>query len=377
MDSQVWTGLYKQSYDLATDESNAHPAKASFGLAFKIIEHLEELGLLKSGDIILDPMAGTGRFLLAGAAKGYAGIAIELEDKFCKMLTDNIKYASEKLGKPIDITCIQGDSRNLSGLLTERGLVALTSPPYLDSDNRGNSFNNRANPNLKRQKWDDWEKGYSDNPANIGNLPDKPLVAVTSPPYGIDMKTEGGIDWAKANRPDSRIEVNPKTGKAYTRHNVYGVNTGGYGPDENNIGNQQNESYQSAMIQVYSEIIKVADVLAVVVKNPTRKGKLYPLDKITISLMEAAGWTIHCVHEARLFKEESKTDLFGETTKKPKGRISFFKLLSYRKGSPVADCENVIIATREGSGLKVICSPPYSDMADNSRHGDSGICGSD
>ena len=100
------------------------------------------------------------------------------------------------------------------------------------------------------------------------------------------------------------------------------------------------------MLKIYQEIIKLADTLAVVVKCPTRKGKLYPLDKITISLMESAGWTIHCVHQAMLFSAHESTDLFGETKKKVKGRMSFFKRLSYNAGSPVARWEDIIVAVR-------------------------------
>lgn len=83
-----WYGLYKKDYALATPESMSHPAKASWDLAFKILEHLKELGLIMPDSVLLDPMAGTGRFLLAGAAKGYRGIAVELEPYFKDLIGD-------------------------------------------------------------------------------------------------------------------------------------------------------------------------------------------------------------------------------------------------------------------------------------------------
>ena len=46
-----------------------------------------------------------------------------------------------------------------------------------------------------------------------------------------------------------------------------------------------------------------------------------------------------------------------------KGRLSFFKRLSYQKGSPVAQWEDVIVAVRDGGGLKGITSPPYEETA--------------
>mgnify|MGYP001594445703 CR=1 FL=1 len=51
---KTWTGCYSKSYDLATEESTSHPAKVAFGLAFRIIEHLEELGLLKEDNILIN-----------------------------------------------------------------------------------------------------------------------------------------------------------------------------------------------------------------------------------------------------------------------------------------------------------------------------------
>ena len=57
---EIWTGCYSGNYDLITPESFAHPAKMAVGLCYRIFDHLEELGLLKAGATILDPMAGTG-----------------------------------------------------------------------------------------------------------------------------------------------------------------------------------------------------------------------------------------------------------------------------------------------------------------------------
>jgi len=270
---EPWIGLYKKDYDLATEESAAHPAKASWGLAFKIIEHLEELGLLKHEQTLLDSMAGTGRYLIAGAVKGYAGIGIELEPSFCNLLNRNISYVSEKLNRKLDIEVLQGDSRNLSSLLSKRGLIGITSPPY-----------------------------------------------------------------AGCEVPDNRKTFNN------TNASLLGKFQGAY-QAEGQVANLSDKGYSSAMFLIYSEIIKVADILAVVVRDPTKKGKIYPLGDITCKLMEEAGWRIHCIHQAKLFEEISKTNLFGETTTKPKGRIGFFKLLSYMRGSPVSNHETIIIAT--------------------------------
>ena len=505
-DTVEWHHCYSGNYDLATPESNAHPAKAGWRLCFRIVEHLEELGLLHEGDTVLDFMAGTGRFLLAAGAKGYKTIAVELEPKFCLMLKDNREYASRKLGRELDMTIIQGDARFLSQLLQERGLVGVTSPPYahdMKFDGEGKrkkilngqrlgqrddvyfSEGNKAwqgleagygdTPgqigNLKDKivsitspPYQDIEIGkglnikpprsgrpdqtgrnpmspsqietsYSDNPANIGNCPDR-VISITSPPYGealegggisARMRGEGNYKlttsmpgsvyqpsehgltpgqignlkdrvvsitsppyagglghggqpteldgrkhitgWVKdqygntpgqiENLPDKVIALtSPPYEDALTsssQHGDSGIaarepqlgNLGRYGvASKGQIGQEREEDYFSAMAKVYTEAYKVADVLVVVVKDPTRNKKLHPLGELTARLLEQCGWRICDYHFSLLFEEQEQGHLFEKPKKKVKGRLSFFKRLAYQKGSPVATGEHILICQR-------------------------------
>ena len=125
-----WRGCYTGLTALWVDDAYSHPAKAHPSLAFRILRHLEELGLLKEGDTVLDPMAGTGTFGLAWAVLGGQAILVELEPKFIALCEANKAELERTLGHPVGITILQGDSRRLSELLTERGLVRVTSPPY-------------------------------------------------------------------------------------------------------------------------------------------------------------------------------------------------------------------------------------------------------
>ena len=61
-------------------------------------------------------------------------------------------------------------------------------------------------------------------------------VTVTSPPYGIDMKTAGGIDWSKMKMPDGRVYTDID-GKVDTRNTLYRSDVNGYGVSSDNIGN--------------------------------------------------------------------------------------------------------------------------------------------
>lgn len=67
--------------DMFTPESFAHPAKMDSQLFIWIVEKFTQLG-----DTILDPMAGSGTALLA-CMMGRNVILVELEEKFCDMMT--------------------------------------------------------------------------------------------------------------------------------------------------------------------------------------------------------------------------------------------------------------------------------------------------
>src|SRR3990167_3695754 len=109
-------GYFKQYFEPGT---YAHPAKISPLLADRIFKHLEKLELLKEGMTVLDFMAGSGRIPLMASLRGYKGMGVELEPHFVKMCNDNKKFAENKIGRKLDMEIVQGDSRNLSKLLSK------------------------------------------------------------------------------------------------------------------------------------------------------------------------------------------------------------------------------------------------------------------
>lgn len=334
-----WHGCYKGQTALWVDDAYAHPAKAHSALAFRILQHLEDLGLLTAESVVLDPMAGVGTFPLAWAAKGGRAILVELEPRFIGFCQQNKAQLERTLGHPVEIEIIQGDSRHLSELLKERGLIGVTSPPYEDSINNPRhgidlSKIGRERPPPHSQIGPNGKTFYGIQEGQIGNLPDHPLKVVTSPPYE-DSSNAGATD--NATRAGLRADGSVRGGP---------INPEGYGQAEGQIGQEQGGTYLSAMFQVYQEIGKVADVLVTITKNPTRKGKLRDLTEDTERLLVATGWNILCRHRAILFEEMEQGHLFEGSQKQVKGRLSFFKRLSWQKGSPVAQWEDVLIAMR-------------------------------
>ncbi|KKM72418.1 hypothetical protein LCGC14_1420760 [marine sediment metagenome] len=378
---QDWFQCYAGSHDLWVPEAYAHPAKMSPALCQRILTHLKELGLLTAEDTILDFMCGIGTTVLLGALAGNPAVGVELEPKFVDLcvsywclgipkvtvtkvilppddggwrtekvtgknysrlyyvrpvmerirwkvsnqcrcgkldwhpvhwVVGNIEYVSKKVGRELPVTIIRGDARHLSDLLCgglDKGLIAITSPPYGDA--LGDWKNKDSN--MPGQF-------YSEGFQNIENLPET-----------LDPGQRTKADW-------------------WRKKALEGCK----------------ESYLDAMRQVYAEAFKVCDVLAVVTKNPTRNGKLRDLAGDTRRLLEEVGFTIHCVHRAILFEELEGGHMFEGSQKKVKGRLSFFKRLSYQKGSPVAQWEDVVIAVRDGGGLKGITSPPYQGNVSDS-----------
>jgi len=368
--------MYKGGYALWTPDAYAHPAKGSPPLFFRIIEHLEELGLLTPGSVILDPMAGISTTLICGYLKGYATAGVELEPRFYALSQANIRRLMAKHpGLAPEPVLVQGDARKLPELLggwdfwqqngdaLSENTVSILSPPYSESisgDSVEYTKERIRQGKYKGKRPDVWTSegnkagstfgdGYGHTPGQIGAMKD--TVAITSPPYeqseGRTSSPFGGVNGMPEGYWDGTHGIRHKGD--------------GYGQSEGQLANEG--SYLDAMRQVYAAIAQVSNVCCLVLKNPTRNGKLRRLDLDTIRICQETGWTLHCQHQSVLFEELETADMFsGESVKQPKGRLSFFKRLSYKKGSPVADHEDVLIFTREDGGNgKAILSPPYLD----------------
>jgi len=214
-----WYGLYDMDrwYDkFFSPETYEHPAKMSFGLLEMIIKHLEELGLIKQGDRVVDFMAGTGRTGIIAELHGYPFVAVELEEHFVNMINKNKEVLKQALGYEPHWTVIQGDARELSTLLKRvRGGTGITSPPYADMvGKQGGELEGMrigvSQKNIRRYSWD--------KERQIGNFKD---VGIFSPPY---VSQSGGTKPAKEGvLADERL---------LKRHSASNLSAGGYSAGE-------------------------------------------------------------------------------------------------------------------------------------------------
>ena len=245
-----------------TKESVAHPAKMNLNLLRWILETYT-----KPGEVVLDPMAGTGSTIILAARFGRHGVAVEYEPCFCDMIRANINLTEKFTAlTPGKMACIQGDAQELSKLLEESDAI-ITSPPY------GNRLSDMA--------------VHDGDPARMGYRQTVDTI-LTSPPYE-DSIPAYDEKWLEEHWDDESDSPKHKTMR-------FGKSMKGYpSQEEDNIGSMKGETYLDAMIKVYREchkVLKPEGVMALVTKNFIRDKVVVRLDLDTIKLCEAAGFRL-------------------------------------------------------------------------------------
>jgi DNA modification methylase len=105
-----------------------HPAKFPESLAQEFIEFFT-----KRGQLVLDPMVGTGSTLIAAARAGRAGVGIELSDEFASIAEQELqRVAEDELLDLSNIRLFHEDARNIASLELPPVDYCITSPPYWD-----------------------------------------------------------------------------------------------------------------------------------------------------------------------------------------------------------------------------------------------------
>jgi DNA modification methylase len=322
----------------------------------------------REGDIVLDPMAGSGT-LLRACSLGRNVILVELEEKFvaiCRKNWERIQRIGPEMGYSMGTaTILQGDARQLEGLLCDK---IITSPPYAETIGGGSD----REVQIARGRNPD-SPGASpqaiDNPENISRLPyGKVDKIVTSPPYA-EMITRKPSDKDIDNEamriggklfnynPDNKDNISNLpygeidkiiTSPPYeggmdggSRHTKGGIpqgvlkmkRLGSYDtPSKQNIGNLYGNTYLEAMLRVYQScfaVLKPQGLMVLVTKNFIRKTEVR-LDMDTIRLMEAAGFRFVERHYRRLLQESFWRVIYQQ--KYPEAdQISFEDVLVFEK----------------------------------------------
>jgi modification methylase len=141
--------------------STAHPAKMLPELARQAISVYSDVG-----ELVLDPMCGTGTTLVEAVHLGRETIGVELEPRWVAIAAANLTFAREQ-GATGRGLVTRGDARRLGhGLLDQlagRARLVLSSPPY------GDSLHGQVRTGPKPVE--QYDNRYSHNPDNLAELP--------------------------------------------------------------------------------------------------------------------------------------------------------------------------------------------------------------
>lgn len=153
----------------------------------------------------------------------------------------------------------------------------ITSPPF------GGKVQHKTNYLGKQKKESGFE--YSDNPENIGNMPQGKInKIVTSPPYSKDVEPH----------TEMRPGANKKTSRGYKDS---------YSESKINIGSLIGKTYLGEMLRVYREcfkILKSGGFMILITKDFIRQKKRIRLGEDTIKLCQAAGFTFKEIYYRKI-----------------------------------------------------------------------------
>ncbi len=151
-----------------------HPAKFPETLAQEFIEFFT-----KRGQVILDPMAGSGSSLVAALRSGRHSYGIELNPRYAQMAEQAVQQEQTRLmsldasqqGSGLVAQTILGNAADIALYVQTHAIppidYVITSPPYWDMLHaRG------AKTQSKRRQSEELDVYYSDDEQDLGNISD-------------------------------------------------------------------------------------------------------------------------------------------------------------------------------------------------------------
>jgi len=146
-----------------------HPAKFPETLAQEFIEFFTQ-----RGQVVFDPMVGTGSTLVAALVAGRHSYGIELNPTYSSIALQVVQSERLRLGEAAaSLACevITGDAAHLAEIVPAYHIptldYVLTSPPYWDMLHA-----HGAESQKKRRLTPELDVHYSDDPDDLGNIHD-------------------------------------------------------------------------------------------------------------------------------------------------------------------------------------------------------------
>jgi DNA modification methylase len=146
-----------------------HPAKFPETLAQEFIEFFT-----KQGQVVFDPMVGTGSTLVAALRSGRHSYGVELNPAYAEIARQVVTEEKAALGNSVDsltAKVIPGNALDINNLFAAHSIppinYVLTSPPYWD-------MLHAPGAQTQKNRRESLEKDvfYSDDPNDLGNIQD-------------------------------------------------------------------------------------------------------------------------------------------------------------------------------------------------------------
>lgn len=396
MKTSDWRGLYRDGWrGEITPDAFTHPAKYARGLIRRIYEHAQSEGWARPGDGVVDPFGGVALGGLDAMRLGLHWTGVELEPRFADLGNANIALWNSRyqgrFAKWGTARLLNGDSRNLSEILTGWQTLAVGSPPFGDDEGlasaaRPNKLNSERTYGSGGQSY--LRAGYGDTEGQLGGLPMRAFdLAVSSPPYMADDKhdhthdqrddrrgkrqgrgsfrgqygkTDGQIAAMPAGSFELAVSSPPYEHRSYegmsasfaewremqgrdnSKPGAQGV-VNGYGQAAGQLAGADDFWTAARLIveQTYAVLAPGAHACWVV-KDFVRDGQRVEFSDQWRQLCEAVGFTtLHC-HRAWVVEHHgTQKALDGPDKEHRVERKSFFRRLAEKKGSPRIDWETV------------------------------------
>ncbi len=154
-----------------------HPAKFPETLAQEFIEFFT-----KQGQVVLDPMAGSGSSLVAALRSGRHSFGIELNPEYAKMAEEAVEDERTRLDLPpfdqenagVIARVILGNAADIAGHVQTHNIppidYVITSPPYWDMLRAHGAETQRV-----RRQSENLDVYYSEDDQDLGNISDYEL----------------------------------------------------------------------------------------------------------------------------------------------------------------------------------------------------------
>lgn len=169
LDSKSWLKFQKSWFIHNPPPRNRkvlrHPAKFPETLAQEFIEFFT-----KRGQVVFDPMAGTGSALVAALRAGRHAYGIELNPTYAGLAAQIVAEEKAALGAAaadLQAVIYQGDAAEATRYDIPPVDYLITSPPYWDMLHARGAENQR-----KRRQSPELDVVYSDDPRDLGNIHD-------------------------------------------------------------------------------------------------------------------------------------------------------------------------------------------------------------